>query len=530
MLSKTDILVIGSGIAGLSSALKLADNFKVTIVTKREAMEANTRYAQGGIASVTSETDNFESHIKDTHTAGAGLCHDDIVLKIVKDGPRLIDQLVAWGVEFSKRDDKSFDLGKEGGHSKRRVLHAGDITGNELESALLRKARSHPNVTILEHHVSIDLITTQKINPSSQTNECLGVYVLDTKTKKIKTLEASYTILATGGAGKVYLYTSNPDVATGDGMAMAHRAGATMANLEFVQFHPTCLYNPSQAAQSLRTFLISEAVRGEGGILKTLDGKAFMEKHHPLKDLAPRDIVARAIDFEMKKNGHDYVLLDLSHKGADFIKSRFPNIYEGCLKAGFDMTKVAVPVVPAAHYFCGGVLTNEKAQTSIDNLYAVGETACTGLHGANRLASNSLLEAIAMADYASRSILEDKKRPTSQVSIPTWNAGNATDSNDAVVITQNWDEIRRFMWNYVGIVRSNKRLERAKHRIQLLAEEIKEYYWNFTLTRDLIELRNLACVAEMLIDCALKRKESRGLHFNIDYPESLDTEKKDTLL
>ncbi|OGP07310.1 MAG: L-aspartate oxidase [Deltaproteobacteria bacterium GWA2_45_12] len=522
---KTDILIIGSGIAGLSCALKLAKDFDVTIVTKKEAMEANTRYAQGGIASVMASNDDFQSHISDTLTAGAGLCHENVVHQIVCDGPRLVDELVNWGVSFARRENQKFDLGREGGHSRRRVLHAGDLTGNELESVLLEQVKKSSRIQILEHHIAIDLITSKKL-AETPSNECLGVYVLSIKENIIKTIVAKKTILASGGAGKVYLYTSNPDVATGDGMAMAYRAGATLANLEFVQFHPTCLYTPSLGPKN---FLISEALRGEGAQLKLKDGSSFMERHHPLKELAPRDIVARAIDFEMKKSGDDFIYLDISHKPSEFIKKRFSNIYTTCLKLGFDLTREPIPVVPAAHYFCGGVLTDLKGQSSLKNLYAIGETACTGLHGANRLASNSLLEAVAMADYASKDILTNTKEKILS-DLPPWNPGKAKENKEEILITQNWDEIRRLMWNYVGIVRSNKRLTLAQKRMALLQEEIMDYYWSFKVTSNLIELRNLACMAELIIASALKRKESRGLHYNIDYPDPLESEKKDTII
>jgi L-aspartate oxidase len=522
----SDVLIIGTGIAGLSLALKLADAYKVVLITKKEAMEANTRYAQGGIASVMSSDDRFESHVTDTLEAGAGLCDRKVVERIVSDGPRLIEELVALGVKFSRHENKKYDLGREGGHSERRILHAGDITGNELQSVLLRQVRSHESIQVIEHQVGINLIR--------EGSQCVGVYALDAKSNHVTTYLSRFTVLATGGAGKVYLYTSNPDVATGDGMAMAYRAGAVMSNLEFVQFHPTCLYNPGgfvktpgKAARG-QSFLLSEALRGEGAILKRIDGTPFMAAYSDQKDLAPRDIVARAIDAEMKKRGDDHVLLDLSHRDGNFIKERFPNIFAACLEFGFDMTAGPIPVVPAAHYFCGGVKTGITGETSIPGLFAIGETACTGLHGANRLASNSLLEAIAMADYASKAISEkfDDIRPTER-NIPGWDPSKATASDEAVVISHNWDEIRRLMWNYVGIVRSDNRLKRAQNRIRLLKEEIREYYWNMLVTADLIELRNLADVAEMTIECALRRNESRGLHYNLDHPNLLP-EARDT--
>jgi len=527
MRYESDILIIGSGIAGLFCALKLANEHTVFIITKKEAMEANTRYAQGGIASVMAETDDFNSHVKDTLIAGAGLCDQSMVEQIISQGPRLVEELVTLGVTFERLPDgSSYDLTREGGHSHRRVLHAGDITGNEIEKSLLEHVKSNPNIRIFENHAAIDLISYKKINKSA--SDTLGVYALESETGDVHTFLAQKTILATGGAGKVYLYTSNPDIATGDGMAMAYRAGAVMKNMEFVQFHPTCLYNPGGFLKSGtkqnkigRNFLISEALRGEGAILKLVNGQAFMNHYHPLGDLAPRDIVARAIDAEMKKSGDDYVLLDISHKNSDWIKRRFPNIYTTCLEFGFDLTREPIPVVPAAHYFCGGVETDIKGQTSLPDLYAIGEVACTGLHGANRLASNSLLEAVVLADNSARDIkiaLNNGKKtlPT----VPDWDPGIATESDEAVIITHIWDEIRRLMWNYVGIVRSTKRLKRAKNRITLLLNEIQDYYWHVLITTDLIELRNLACVAALIIDSALVRLESRGLHYNMDYPDT----------
>ncbi|MDO8520300.1 MAG: L-aspartate oxidase [Deltaproteobacteria bacterium] len=524
MRISTDILVLGSGIAGLSVALKLATRFQVAIVTKKEAMEATTRYAQGGIAAVTAATDDFESHIRDTLIAGAGLCDQKVVEKVVGDGPRLIEELVGLGVQFTRKENRDYDLGREGGHSQRRILHAGDMTGTELETTLLKRVRANPRIQVFENQAAIDLILADKIKPAAE-RKCLGAYVLDTKSGEINIFAAPVTIIATGGAGKVYLYTSNPDVATGDGLAMALRAGAQVENLEFVQFHPTCLYNPgafapTTAKKGPKIFLVSEALRGEGAVLKLSDGTPFMERYDSRKELAPRDIVARAIDFEMKKRGDEYVLLDISQRPADFIQKRFPNIYQNCLDAGFDLTKGPIPVVPAAHYFCGGVKTDLEGRSSLPGLYAIGEVACTGLHGANRLASNSLLEAVAFADYAAKAIIATlplTPSPPGRGKIKEWNAGPAADTDEAVVITQNWEEIRRMMWNYVGIVRSNKRLARAKKRIELFRDEIREYYWNVTITRDLIELRNLADVAAALIDSALARKESIGLHYNRDY-------------
>jgi L-aspartate oxidase len=514
-----DFLVLGSGIAGLSFALKVAPRGRVAIVTKKDRAESNTNYAQGGIASVTSPEDSFELHVRDTLTAGAGLCKEDVVRTIVQEGPARIRELIELGMQFSERDapgedgGKELDLGREGGHSKRRILHAKDVTGREIERALLAAVARQPNIQIFENHLAIDLITSRKIGMSGA-NRCLGAYVFDKQSGRVWTFIAPLTLLATGGCGKVYLYTTNPDIATGDGVAMAYRAGATIANMEFVQFHPTCLYHPRA-----KSFLISEAVRGEGGVLKSLAGVEFMDACHPLKSLAPRDVVARAIDSEMKKSGAEHVWLDITHRPARFIMDRFPNIYQTCLRYGMDITKEPIPVVPAAHYQCGGAVTNVDGETDIAGLYAVGEVACTGLHGANRLASNSLLEALVCAHRAAEKILANPPEKI-HAKIPLWQSGNAHNPDELVVVSHNWDEIRRCLWDYVGIVRTNKRLARAQNRLANLQQEIHEYYWNFIVTSDLLELRNIATVAGTIIRCAQMRPESRGLHYNLDYPQA----------
>ncbi|MBF0449868.1 MAG: L-aspartate oxidase [Candidatus Magnetomorum sp.] len=536
MDDQTDFLIIGTGVAGLSLAIKLAPHGTVMLITKKGAKDTNTNFAQGGIASVFGLKDSFELHIKDTLEAGDGLCNLESVEMVVNEGPDRIKELIDYGVQFNTKNDhghERLDLGREGGHSKNRIVHAQDMTGRAVEEVLLNKVKETPNIKLLENHIAIDLITysvrmKRGMVISSRDDICCGAYVLDVENSRVKTFHSKMTFLSTGGAGKVYLYTSNPDVATGDGIAMGYRAGASVANLEFVQFHPTCLYHPDA-----KNFLISEAVRGEGGILINAAGESFMEKYDPRKDLACRDVVARAIDHELKMSGDDSVFLDISHKKPETIIKRFPNIYQKCMSYGIDLLKEPIPVVPAAHYMCGGLATDLNGRTDIKRLYAIGETACTGLHGANRLASNSLLEALVYADKAANDAICELKNKAFDESwnIPPWDEVDTTDSDEAIVVSHNWDEIRRLMWNYVGIVRSDKRLQRAKRRIETIQKEINEYYWDFKVTSDLLELRNIATVAQLIIESATIRQESRGLHYNILYPNHDDIHwKKDTLL
>ncbi len=523
----SDFLVIGTGIAGLSYALKVADRGTVSLITKRDIDITATQLAQGGIAAVSSNEDSFSAHAEDTMVAGCYLSDPEVVDLVVEAGPQAIADLIDWGVNFSKNAADQYDLTREGGHSHRRILHAKDATGREIERALVAAAQQHPNISLYQHHIAVDLITESKsLQKTVKDNRCLGAYILDIKGDKVLTFGARFTVLATGGAGKVYLYTCNPDIATGDGVAIGWRAGAAVANMEFMQFHPTTLYHPNA-----KSFLISEAVRGEGAVLRRSDGYAFMPDYHKLKDLAPRDIVARAIDSEMKKSGDDCAFLDITHKDADYIRDRFPTIYQTCLEYGIDMTVEPIPVVPAAHYLCGGLQTDKNGETCIQNLFAIGEVASTGLHGANRLASNSLLEGVVFAQLAAETSLKKLQDPQPPYpAIPVWDSGSATNSDEEVVVAHNWDEIRRSMWNYVGIVRSDKRLNRAMSRIRLIQEEIIEYYWNFYITSDLIELRNIATVAELIVKSALLRHESRGLHYTIDYPESDENYRKDTII
>jgi len=526
----TQHLIIGSGVAGLMLALKLAPHGKVLIIAKGQLDENATRYAQGGIASVLGAGDSFAQHVADTLTAGAGLCHAAVVKKVVEAGPAAIAELIDLGVGFTKTEaaDQTFPyhLTREGGHSVRRVIHAEDITGHELLRALIARVRAHANINVKEHQFAVDLLTSDKYAPNFSANSCFGAYVMDRSSRQIYQIRSRKTYLCTGGHGKVYLYTSNPDSATGDGLAMAWRAGCKLANLEFMQFHPTCLFVPAA-----KNFLISEAVRGEGGVIKNAKGVPFVDHYHPMGSLAPRDIVARAIDLELKKSGDPCVFLDARALGDDVLKKRFPNIYATCAAYGIDIAREMIPVVPAAHYSCGGVIVDDHGRTGVDGLYAMGEVACTGLHGANRLASNSLLEAVVFAQLAAQSAVATNQQPTAAVSIPAWQKGRAVPPDEVVMLAHAWDEVRRLMWNYVGIVRSDKRLQRAYDRVTALRLEIDRYYWDYELTSELIEVRNLCQVAWLTVRSAMARKESRGIHYTIDYPEKNDElHKRDTII
>ena len=513
-----DFLVIGAGLAGLSAALELAPHGRVILCAKRGLDESNSSHAQGGIAVPIADGDTIDAHLKDTLVAGAGLTNASVALEIIAGGAARISALESWGVHFERKPrhpreaDAEYDLGREGGHSVRRILHSGDITGAEVIRVMAERVRRHPSVQVMENHMAIDLITTGWLKVPGD-DACIGSYFLDRATGEILAVRAPNTVLATGGAGKVYLYTSNPDIATGDGIAMAWRAGLEIRNMEFVQFHPTCLYHPEA-----KSFLISEAVRGEGARLLNGAGKPFMKRYDPRAELAPRDVVARAIDHEMKTRGDSCAYLDITHKSAAFLKRRFPNIFATCRKFGFDMAKQPIPVVPAAHYFCGGVATDTRGRTEMAGLHAAGEVACTGLHGANRLASNSLLEALVCGHAAARDILACTRPKARKIRIPAWKTGGAVPSDEAVVVTHNWDEVRTVMWDYVGIVRTNRRLARALRRITTLRREIRAYYRDYLVTADLLELRNISAVAELVVRAAMLRRESRGLHYTLDYP------------
>jgi L-aspartate oxidase len=518
-VQKFDVLIIGSGLAGQSAALRLAPYCRVALVSKRSLEDSASGWAQGGIAAVLDSQDSIEAHIRDTLIAGAWLNDEKATRHVVENGRRVIDWLIEQGVPFTK-DSAGYHLTREGGHSARRVIHVADATGFAVQDTLTKKVRANPNITILEDHIAIDLITGDKLGKKDR--RCYGAYVLNNRNGEVVTVGAQNTLLATGGAGKVYLYTTNPDTSTGDGIAMAYRAGCRVSNMEFIQFHPTCLYHPQA-----KSFLISEAVRGEGGLLRLPDGTRFMTEHDERAELAPRDVVARAIDFEMKKRGLDCVFLDISHKSEEFIRGHFPNIHARCLELGIDITQAPIPVVPAAHYTCGGIVSDLHGRTDVTGLYVAGEASCTGLHGANRLASNSLLECLVFAEAAVNDILG--QQAASIPVLPLWDESRVTDADEEVVISHNWDELRRFMWDYVGIVRTTKRLKRAKHRIGLLMREIDEFYANFRVSHDLIELRNLVVTADLIVRCAMQRKESRGLHFSRDYPE-MAAKVKNTVL
>ncbi|MFD1439468.1 L-aspartate oxidase [Acinetobacter terrae] len=519
-----DVIIVGSGGAGLSLALSLPDHFNIAVLAKSTLTDASTFYAQGGVAAVLDETDSIEQHIDDTMIAGAQLCEIDAVKQTVEGGKPSVDFLLKHGVQFTLDEQEQLHLTREGGHSQRRIIHAADATGRAISTTLVERAQEKQNITIFENYIAIDLITSQKLGLKDQGNRALGLYALDEKTEKVHTFLAPSTALACGGAMKAYLYTSNPDIATGDGIAMAYRAGCRVANMEFNQFHPTCLYHPQA-----RSFLITEAMRGEGAYLRLPDGERFMLRFDERAELAPRDIVARAIDYEIKRLGIRHVWLDISHKPAEFVKEHFPTLYSRLLELGIDITTEMIPVVPAAHYTCGGVMVDENSQTDIEGLYAIGETSYTGLHGANRMASNSLLECFVYGMSAAKHI--ENQFNTSYISpdVPAWDDSQVMNPDEDVVILQNWDELRQTMWNYVGIVRTTKRLERALHRIEMLKREITEYYQDYQVSKNLIELRNLVLVSEMIVRCAMERKESRGLHFTLDYPELADELRKTVL-
>ncbi len=524
-----DVLIIGSGAAGLTLALTLPDNLRIAVLSKGELTNGSTYWAQGGVAAVLDHSDTVDSHVDDTLNAGAGLCREDAVRFTVEHSREAIEWLIEQGVPFTRdeehdREDGGFEfhLTREGGHSHRRIIHAADATGAAIFNTLLERTRERGNVSLLEQRVAVDLITEHKLGREGR--RCLGAYVLNRRSGEVDTHHARFVILATGGAAKVYLYTSNPDGACGDGIAMAWRAGCRVGNLEFNQFHPTCLYHPQA-----KSFLITEALRGEGALLRLPNGERFMPRFDPREELAPRDIVARAIDHEMKRLGIDCVYLDISHKPADFVKNHFPTVYQRCLEFGIDITSQPIPVVPAAHYTCGGVLVDQAGRSDVEGLYAIGETSFTGLHGANRMASNSLLECFVYARSAAADIVANLDKVAMPADLPSWDASQVTDSDEDVIIAHNWDELRRFMWDYVGIVRTTKRLQRAQHRVRLLLDEIDEFYSNYKVSRDLIELRNLAQVAELMILSAMARKESRGLHYTLDYPGLLP-EAQDTIL
>lgn len=531
MTAYSDVLIIGSGVSGLSFALKVARFSRVTLITKKKKADSATNLAQGGVAAVLSVEDSVEAHVTDTLVSGDGLCNEEIVRIVTTEGPARVRELVEFGVRFQKGEHgEEFDLGMEGGHSTRRVAHASDLTGKEIERALLAQIARHPNIEVLENHLAIDLLIESKAlgRERQEGDRCLGAYVLNRITGEVETRLAGVTVLCTGGCGKVYLYTTNPDIATGDGVAMAYRAGARVANLEFIQFHPTCFFN-----REAKNFLISEAVRGEGGVLINQQGEAFMTKYDPRGDLATRDAVARGIDAEMKASGADCVFLDITHKPARFLMERFPNIYQTCKQYGVDLTIKPIPVVPAAHYMCGGVLVDEWGRTSLGNLLAFGETACTGLHGANRLASNSLLEAVVFAHrgalWLQDHIAEVRNLPSLRVD--DWRTGGAAVLDESVLVKHNWDQVRQLMWNYVGIVRRTKRLELMQNRLTWMLQEIKDHFYDYLLTPDLVELRNLAVVAELIVQSASRRKESRGLHYILDYPDKNDRDfLRDTVL